>query len=134
MNPIALGLALATAQWNGTGEPMAVLCPEPVRGRCRAHVRRANRQRRALHAWRVHRRRATGPWQSWLRSTRWCESHGNYRTDTGNTFYGAYQFTYGTWRAVGGLGLPHRNPPLEQDYRAVVLVRTAGTGPWPVCG
>ena len=35
-----------------------------------------------------------------------CESHGNYQVNTGNGFYGAYQFDLGTWRSMGGSGLP----------------------------
>src|SRR3954453_19350979 len=41
-----------------------------------------------------------------LASIRRCESGGNYATDTGNGFYGAYQFTQSSWEAVGGSGNP----------------------------
>jgi hypothetical protein len=80
------------------------------------------------------RERVVRPYRSWLRSTRLCESHGNYRTNTGNGFYGAYQFTLQSWAAVGGRGLPHLAARLEQDYRAVKLLRLQGPGAWPVCG
>ena len=63
-----------------------------------------------------------------------CESGGNYATNTGNGFFGAYQFTIGSWRAVGGWGSPHLASRLEQDYRAVLLLRRSGAGNWPVCG
>ena len=66
----------------------------------------------------------------WLSSTASCESHGNYRTATGNGYYGGLQFSLSTWRSVGGRGYPHQNPALEQKYRAVLLVRTGGTGHW----
>lgn len=131
---LAVGLALATAIWNGDGEFEAVLCPTPIDRRCMRRMHRARRQERALKAWRQQRRRATRAWRGWLYSTRTCESHGNYRIATGNGFYGAYQFVPSTWWAVGGRGWPHTNPPLEQDYRAVVLASTSGTGAWPVCG
>lgn len=81
-----------------------------------------------------HRRAVVRPYRQWLRATRMCESGGNYATNTGNGFLGAYQFVLSTWRSVGGRGMPHHAGKLEQDYRAVVLRRRAGTGPWPVCG
>jgi len=80
------------------------------------------------------RRRVVRPFRAWLASTRRCESGGNYSTNTGNGFYGAYQFTMSSWHAVGGRGMPHLNEKLEQDYRAVLLRRVQGTGAWPVCG
>lgn len=33
----------------------------------------------------------------WLQTLRKCESGGNYQINTGNGFYGAYQFTIATW-------------------------------------
>ena len=64
---------------------------------------------------------------------RMCESGGNYRIDTGNGYYGAYQFNLGTWRAYGGTGLPSKASPAEQDYRAKLLYRARGWAPWPAC-
>jgi transglycosylase-like protein len=78
--------------------------------------------------------RYTAPYRGWLRSTRMCESGGNYSINTGNGFYGAYQFTISSWYAVGGWGMPHNARPLEQDYRAVRLLHVQGRGAWPVCG
>ena len=69
-----------------------------------------------------------------LAAIRMCESHGNYATNTGNGFYGAYQFDIGTWRSVGGSGLPSAAPPAEQDRRATMLLQRSGASPWPVCG
>ena len=63
-----------------------------------------------------------------------CESGGNWSISTGNGFYGGLQFTYSTWRSVGGHGYPHEQKPLNQMYRAVLLIRRAGYVPWPVCG
>ena len=63
-----------------------------------------------------------------------CESGGDYSTNTGNGFYGAYQFDQGTWESVGGSGLPSDASPAEQDYRASLLYAEAGSSPWPVCG
>jgi Transglycosylase-like domain len=63
-----------------------------------------------------------------------CESGGNPQTDTGNGFYGKYQFTLATWQAVGGSGNPAQASEAEQDRRAEALLAQAGPGQWPVCG
>jgi Transglycosylase-like domain len=63
-----------------------------------------------------------------------CESGGNPRTDTGNGFYGKYQFTLATWSAVGGTGNPAHASEAEQDRRAAILYAREGALPWPVCG
>jgi len=63
-----------------------------------------------------------------------CESGGNPTTDTGNGFYGKYQFTLETWAAVGGSGNPAQASEAEQDQRAAMLYAQAGASPWPVCG
>jgi Transglycosylase-like domain len=63
-----------------------------------------------------------------------CESGGNPQTDTGNGFYGKYQFTLATWQAVGGSGNPAQASEAEQDRRAATLLAQAGPGQWPVCG
>jgi hypothetical protein len=63
-----------------------------------------------------------------------CESGGNYATNTGNGFYGAYQFTLSSWASVGGRGRPDLAGPFEQDGRALRLRSIQGRGAWPVCG
>ena len=63
-----------------------------------------------------------------------CESGGNPATDTGNGFYGKYQFTLETWNAVGGSGNPAQASEAEQDRRAAMLYAQSGASPWPVCG
>jgi len=82
-------------------------------------------------------RHVVQPYKGWLRSVRACEVRGQpfpFQTNTGNGFYGAYQFTVRSWYAVGGKGMPHLNRPLEQSYRAVKLLFLQGRGAWPVCG
>ena len=69
-----------------------------------------------------------------LAAIRACESGGNYSTNTGNGFYGAYQFTLSTWQSVGGTGNPANASPAEQDMRAARLYAREGAAPWPVCG
>jgi hypothetical protein len=63
-----------------------------------------------------------------------CESGGDPRTDTGNGFYGKYQFTLSTWASVGGTGNPADASEAEQDQRAATLYAREGSSPWPVCG
>lgn len=65
-------------------------------------------------------------------SLRQCESTGNYGINTGNGYYGAYQFDLSTWQSVGGSGMPNRASASEQDYRALYLYRMRGWSPW-VC-
>jgi peptidoglycan hydrolase-like protein with peptidoglycan-binding domain len=65
----------------------------------------------------------------WYR-LRVCESGNNYRINTGNDHYGAYQFDLPTWRSVGGRGLPNEASPAEQDARALMLYRMRGWEPW----
>ena len=71
--------------------------------------------------------------QQW-ESLRLCESTLNYRTATGNGFYGAYQFTIDTWYTVGGTSSPDVASPEEQDARARLLYARRGSQPWPICG
>jgi hypothetical protein len=64
-----------------------------------------------------------------------CESKGNPRAiGGGGSFRGKYQFTYGTWRAVGGRGDPAAASEAEQDRRAALLLARSGSSSWPVCG
>ena len=63
-----------------------------------------------------------------------CESGGNPGTNTGNGFYGKYQFTLSTWQSVGGSGNPASASEAEQNKRAALLYARAGASPWPVCG
>jgi hypothetical protein len=63
-----------------------------------------------------------------------CESGGNPATDTGNGFYGKYQFDLATWQSLGGTGNPSRASEAEQDRRAATLYARSGASPWRVCG
>ena len=56
-----------------------------------------------------------------------CESGGNPSTNTGNGFYGKYQFTQATWQSVGGTGNPAAASEAEQDRRAAKLYAQAGS-------
>ena len=62
-----------------------------------------------------------------------CEAGGRYQANSGNGYYGAYQFSAGTWRALGFGGLPHQAPPEVQDQAARKLQARSGWGQWPAC-
>src|SRR5438132_5311587 len=58
---------------------------------------------------------ATG--DAWAR-LRACESGGRYNANTGNGYYGAYQYNLGTWGNYGGYARPDLAPPAVQDAKA----------------
>ena len=62
-----------------------------------------------------------------------CESGGKSETNTGNGFYGMYQFTLETWQALGGTGYPHEADAATQTAMAKKLQAQAGWGQWPGC-
>jgi hypothetical protein len=68
----------------------------------------------------------------WLQ-LRECESSNNYAANTGNGFYGAYQFSAATWTGLGYPGRPDLEPPSMQDQAAMRLQAQAGWGQWPAC-
>ena len=73
----------------------------------------------------------TGP--NWPALAR-CESGGNPNAVNPSGYYGLYQFSLSTWRAVGGSGNPTDYGYWEQTYRAWKLYRASGRSPWPHCG
>ncbi|WP_103339397.1 transglycosylase family protein [Amycolatopsis sp. CA-126428] len=77
---------------------------------------------------------AADPASSAWAKLRMCESSGRYATNTGNGYYGAYQFDLPTWRSVGGQGRPDQAAAAEQDYRALYLYRMRGWQPWQCAG
>jgi len=112
---------------------------QPARARLRGEAPSALRERIArlrgeLREARRERAMARIPVPSQLNAIAACESGGDYATNTGNGFYGAYQFDLQTWQAVGGSGLPSDASRAEQDMRAARLYARAGAAPWPVCG
>ena len=90
------------------------------------------RERRRAAA---HRRAATAATASpTLEAIAACESGGNPQANTGNGFYGKFQFTLQTWASVGGSGNPASASEAEQNKRAAMLYAREGSAPWPVCG
>jgi len=64
---------------------------------------------------------------------RQCESGGDYSINTGNGYYGAYQFSATTWHGLGFPGLPSDASPATQDQAAAELLARSGWGQWPAC-
>jgi hypothetical protein len=69
---------------------------------------------------------------SWSR-LRQCESGGSYSINTGNGYYGAYQFDLRTWQGLGYSGLPSNASSATQDAAAYQLQAQRGWSPWPSC-
>jgi len=58
------------------------------------------------------------------------ESRDHWTDDTGNGYYGAYQFNLETWQSVGGTGLPSAASPHVQTEMAYRLWQQRGFEPW----
>jgi acyl-CoA synthetase (NDP forming) len=109
---------------------------DPRRLRTRVHgLRRELRDARADAAAAAARASAAAATASpALEAIAACESGGDPTANTGNGFYGKYQFTASTWASVGGTGNPAAASEAEQDQRAAMLYAQQGASPWPVCG
>lgn len=96
------------------------------------HVVRAAAPRRVLVG--VRARTVPGAAHLNWRALAHCESGGNPHAVNPAGYYGLYQFDVGTWRSVGGSGLPTSASAGEQTYRAKLLYKQRGRSPWPTCG
>lgn len=73
----------------------------------------------------------SGGFAAALASLRSCE--GSYTSNTGNGYYGAYQFDEGTWGGYGGYRYASDAPPNVQDQKARETYEARGWSPWPAC-
>ncbi len=73
------------------------------------------------------------PTNAQLYQLRMCESTDNYWANTGNGYYGAYQFSPITWWWLGYTGYPHDAPAWQQDEAVRYLYSLMGWSPWPAC-
>jgi pyruvate/2-oxoglutarate dehydrogenase complex dihydrolipoamide acyltransferase (E2) component len=63
-----------------------------------------------------------------------CETGGKMdNPNTGNGYYGYFQFSLGTWQSVGGTGYPHEHSYGTQKAFAQKLQARSGWGQWPAC-
>lgn len=69
-----------------------------------------------------------------LESIAACESGGNPATNTGNGYYGKYQFDPSTWQAASGLGgVASDYPESVQDQAAARWIASGHRSAWPNC-
>lgn len=72
-----------------------------------------------------------GGFEAALAALRSCE--GSYTSNTGNGYYGAYQFDLGTWGNYRGYANAAQAPPIIQDLKAKETYYGRGWQPWPAC-
>lgn len=81
------------------------------------HVHRPSRH---SHSTSHHKHHYSSARRHWLLELRKCESGNNYKINTGNGYYGAYQFAKPTWDSLHtGYNYPHQAPKRVQD-RAII--------------
>jgi uncharacterized protein YabE (DUF348 family) len=73
----------------------------------------------------------SGSFAEALARLRSCE--GSYTSNTGNGYYGAYQFDISTWGNYGGHANASLAPPAVQDEKAWLTYQRRGWSPWPSC-
>jgi hypothetical protein len=73
------------------------------------------------------------PTDSQLAALRFCESSDDYSANTGNGYYGAYQFSAITWWWLGYSGMPNQASAATQDAAVRDLFAIFGWSPWPAC-
>lgn len=73
----------------------------------------------------------SGSFSEALARLRSCE--GSYTSNTGNGYYGAYQFDKRTWGNYGGYELDSDAPAAVQDEKAWQTYKARGWQPWPTC-
>jgi len=128
------GERLAMRDRDSLGAELSELSPARLRARARELRRDVRRLRRKI----ARERHGGAPRiaiPAALESIARCESGGDRRAISASGAYrGKYQFDHGTWAAVGGRGDPAAASETEQDRRAALLYKRAGSTPWPVCG
>ena len=68
-----------------------------------------------------------------LHKLRVCESGDNWHANTGNGYFGAYQFSLRTWHGLGFKGRPDHAKALTQNHAARKLHAESGWHAWPAC-
>jgi hypothetical protein len=68
-----------------------------------------------------------------LHKLRLCESSDNYRENTGNGYFGAYQFATRTWHGLGFNGRPDQATAATQNRAARKMHSENGWAAWPSC-
>jgi hypothetical protein len=64
---------------------------------------------------------------------RLCESGGTYNRNSGNGYYGAYQYAISSWGGYGGYARADLAPAEVQDAKVMADIAVRGWYPWPAC-
>lgn len=75
----------------------------------------------------------SGSFAEALARLRSCESGGRYDRNSGNGYYGAYQYDISTWANWGGYARADLAPPNVQDEKVWETYQRRGWQPWPSC-
>ena len=75
----------------------------------------------------------SGSFAQALARLRGCEAGGVYSRNSGNGYYGAYQYNISTWANYQGYRIPSDAPAAVQDERAWITYQGRGWQPWPSC-
>jgi len=111
--------------------------------KCTMTAKQSKRLRKTLNrlrAWRASHKdyliysRLPAWTHAWAVNTGACESGNDPTTNTGNGYYGAFQFNLGTWAAAGGQGMPNLQSWHYQATIAIKLMLREGAQHWPNCG
>jgi hypothetical protein len=81
----------------------------------------------------AHAQASTDSFADQMHRLRVCESSNNYRANTGNGYYGAYQYAPATWTHLGYAGRPDQASYKTQDAATTKLHSRQGWKPWPGC-
>ncbi len=75
----------------------------------------------------------SGSFAEALARLRGCEAGGVYSRNSGNGYYGAYQYNVSTWANYGGFTYASDAPASVQDEKAWLTYQARGWQPWPSC-
>jgi uncharacterized protein YabE (DUF348 family) len=75
----------------------------------------------------------SGSFAEALARLRSCESGGRYDRNSGNGYYGAYQYDVSTWANTGGFKYASDAPAAVQDEKVWETYKRRGWSPWPSC-
>lgn len=98
----------------------------------RAHALAASRTTKVVTASYVARAQAPATPDN-MQALRFCESGNTYTRNSGNGYYGAYQYDLGTWGNFQGYARPDLAPASVQDAKFLETFNRRGWAPWPAC-
>ncbi len=75
----------------------------------------------------------SGSFAEALARLRQCEAGGIYDRNSGNGYYGAYQYDISTWGGYQGFARADLAPPPVQDQKVWETYQRRGWQPWPSC-